>query len=34
VKSLGGMGIPADRVNIVTWTGQSTDVDEIRLYIR
>jgi hypothetical protein len=34
VKSLGGMGIPADHVNIVTWTGQSTDVDEIRLYIR
>jgi hypothetical protein len=33
-KSLAGMGIPADHVNIVTWTGQSTEVDEIRLYIR
>jgi hypothetical protein len=34
VNSLGGMGIPADRVNIVTWTGQASGTDEIRLYIR
>ena len=33
-KSLNSLGISADRINMETWTGQSTDVDEIRLYIR
>jgi len=34
LKSLSSMGISADRVNMATWTGQPTDVNEIRLYIR
>jgi hypothetical protein len=34
MKSLNGMGISADRVNMAAWTGQATDVNEIRLYIR
>jgi len=34
LKSLNTLGIPADRVNMMTWTGQATDANEIRLYIR
>ena len=34
MKSLVGLGIPSERVSIMTWTGQPIDVNEIRLYIR
>jgi len=34
MKSLSNLGIGPDRVSIMTWTGQPTDVNEIRLYIR
>ena len=34
MKSLASMGISANRVNMAAWTGQPTDVNEIRLYIR
>jgi len=34
MKSLSALGIGPERVSIMTWTGQPTDVNEIRLYIR
>lgn len=34
MKSLSNLGIGPERVSIMTWTGQPTDVNEIRLYIR
>ena len=34
MKSLSDLGIGPERVSIMTWTGQPTDVNEIRLYIR
>jgi hypothetical protein len=34
MKSLSNLGIGSERVSIMTWTGQPTDVNEIRLYIR
>jgi hypothetical protein len=34
MKSLSDLGIGPDRVSVMTWTGQPTDVNEIRLYIR
>lgn len=34
MKSLADLGIGSDRVSMMTWTGQPTDVNEIRLYIR
>ena len=34
MKSLSALGIGPERVSMMTWTGQSTDVNEIRLYIR
>ena len=34
MKSLSALGIGPDRVSVMTWTGQPTDVNEIRLYIR
>ncbi len=34
VKSLSALGIGPERVSVMTWTGQPTDVNEIRLYIR
>jgi hypothetical protein len=34
MKSLSALGIGPERVSMMTWTGQPTDVNEIRLYIR
>jgi hypothetical protein len=34
MKSLADLGMGADRVRMRAWTGQPTDVNEIRLYIR
>ena len=34
MKSLNDLGIGPERVSMMTWTGQPTDVNEIRLYIR
>jgi hypothetical protein len=34
MKSLADLGIGPDRVSMRAWTGQPTDVNEIRLYIR
>jgi DNA polymerase-3 subunit gamma/tau len=34
MKSLNELGIGPERVSMMTWTGQPTDVNEIRLYIR
>jgi hypothetical protein len=34
IKSLSALGIGPERVSMMTWTGQPTDVNEIRLYIR
>jgi hypothetical protein len=34
LKSLSALGIGPERVSMMTWTGQPTDVNEIRLYIR
>jgi hypothetical protein len=34
MKSLSSLGIGPERVSMMTWTGQPTDVNEIRLYIR
>jgi len=34
MKSLSALGIGSERVSMMTWTGQPTDVNEIRLYIR
>lgn len=34
MKSLSDLGIGPDRVSMIAWTGQPTDVNEIRLYIR
>ena len=34
MKSLSALGIGPERVSMAAWTGQPTDVNEIRLYIR
>ncbi|MGH6929907.1 MAG: hypothetical protein ACREEV_16440, partial [Dongiaceae bacterium] len=34
MKSLADLGIGSERVSMRAWTGQPTDVNEIRLYIR
>jgi hypothetical protein len=34
MRSLTGMGVPADRISVRTASGQTTPTDEVRLYIR